>query len=675
MKLFRYALLCVGLLLAHGELWATAQSNDIPDGRAYGWVIDRRYESVHPHPRLFVSQDQLQRAIAGRGDSFADIQNTIAAAAENAVADGENPLAGETVWVRAIRMQERVMSLIVQWHLTQDPIYLEAAIRDTEIARGWTNRRQIGLPEGQFATIIAVVYDLLYDDLSPAQRDRLIHIAREDFLLPFLRRTAPEAREERLPGERRSWWQDNISNWNPVSSSGNGVLALAMYEHIPEAQLVIDRVHSTYDVIFEYLQDTEGGWVEGLGYWNWAIQYMAQFLISYERATGRVHSGFRSPGFRDTLTFGMYFVPHGEATGFGNNQHGNFSAQLAAALEHLGDEAGLMRAMEFFAVQDQAARRRAMLRTEQLGEPVSFRRAGGAHTLLLLPDAPARLPEPRTNKIHTFPQQGWSMLADQWPHPNVYAAVRGGQLGGHHTHQDLLSWHGVVGIERMIINVTASDYYQTAWSGRAHEIFEKGSASKNTLFIGGLSVYQGSPRQRGNQPARVHETHYQLPTGPALRLDATVAFWLTRGEPYVVARMFVILEDKGLLVLDHVHARGGHPVEARTFTDKQVSFEENSVFLEGQFETARMTFAANVPAVLRKAPALLTDGHRTPPTMMRWQTLRQGNFVTLASLLTRGSDAFDVVIDGGRDAIRVTVTSGDWSRELLFDGQLRPCKE
>ncbi|MFU8781210.1 MAG: heparinase II/III family protein [Kiritimatiellia bacterium] len=667
MKIRYFTLLCLVLCCAI-HLWADAPANGMPEGPTYGWVTEKRYANLRAHPRLFVSQEQLQRAVAGRGAEFAALYETVAASAAEALADGEDVLAGQTVWRRAILIQNRVMSLVVQWHRTGDRRYLDAVLRDTEIVSAWASKRAIGLPEGQFATVIAIVYDLLYDDLSPEQRERLVELARENFLLPFLRWTAPRDEEERIPGERRSWWQDNVSNWNPVSSSGNGVLALAMYEQIPEAQTVIDRVNSTYQVILEYVAETAGGWVEGLGYWNWSMQYMAQFFMSYERTTGNKHEGFRSEGFRKALTFGTYFVPHGEACGFGNNQHGNFSSHLAAALEHLEDREGFLRVMEHFVAQDQAGRNRAERVAAQAGEPAGWQRGGGPFELLLMPDVPDTMPEPRKNKIHTFPNQGWSMLADQWPNPNVYAAVRGGQLGGHHTHQDLLSWHGVVGIERMIINITGSDYYNTAWAGRAHEIYEKGSASKNTLFIGGLSAYSGS---RGGRMAEAHATHFQLSTGPVLRLDATRAFWLTRAEPTLVCRVFHVVENKGLLVLDRVIARGAQPVEARAFTVKDAVFGERDVLLTGAFETARMTFASDVPAVLRRATGVLTDGHREPPTMIRWQTLGQASAVTFATLLTRGPEPVVLELETSTDAVIVEIASGDWSQRIPFTGTLQ----
>ena len=206
MRVCFFVFMSLGLLSIAG-VQADPGGGTLVEGPMYGWVTDKEYEHLHGHPRLFVSQAQLQRVVEGRTEPFADLYANVAEAATRALEDQDDPLAGMAVWPRAIRMQDRALALILQWHLTGNRQYLDALLADIEKIRTWANPRHIGLPEGQFATVIAMAYDLLYDDLSAEQRERLIQIARNDFLLPFLSRTAPRDREERLPDERRSWWQ------------------------------------------------------------------------------------------------------------------------------------------------------------------------------------------------------------------------------------------------------------------------------------------------------------------------------------------------------------------------------------------------------------------------------------------------------------------------------------
>ncbi len=221
------------------------------------------------------------------------------------------------------------------------------------------------------------------------------------------------------------------------------------------------------------------------------------------------------------------------------------------------------------------------------------------------------------------------MIADRWPEPNIYVSFRGGVAGGAHTHADLLSWNGVVGIERMIVDYNRAGYYAPSFGPRAPEIYERSPAAKNTLFIAGLSAYTADPKERRG-PARVDETQFVLPSGPVARLDATRAFSLHAGGPLLVCRVFTLIGDKGILVLDRVEQRGPNPVEVRTHTDRTAEFGQTDVSLKGRFETARITFAADRPAVLRRAEAMLTDARATPPTVMRWQTLAGALDVTMA---------------------------------------------
>ena len=59
-------------------------------------------------------------------------------------------------------------------------------------------------------------------------------------------------------------------------------------------------------------------------------------------------------------------------------------------------------------------------------------------------------------------------------------------MASFHTHADLLSWHGLVGRERMVHNIVRAGYYPTAFYGRSRDIYERSPASKNTLFVAGV---------------------------------------------------------------------------------------------------------------------------------------------------------------------------------------------
>ena len=670
----------VALLLAAASS-ATAQG-ELPPSPTPDWATPKRLTKLAPHPRLFVTPAQLERVKRGRGPAFEDSFRQVAAAAETGLRDAQQPMADVSPFQRGFVIQGRLTSLAIQFHRTGDRRYLDAAVATITAMQPWLDPlHEYSLEHGQYIAGIAVVYDLLRNDLTPEQRATLVDFARGYCIRPFLRLTG-RGRQLATDGERGSWWQHVISNWNPVCNSGPGMLALTMYEDLDEAQTVLDRVEESFEPIIDYLQESEGGWVEGLGYWNWTIHYMSLFYLSHERATGLQHAGFRSPGFRATLAFGPWFVPYDEACGFGDNQHGGVSSSLLAAAEHLGELTLLRDLQEYQARLQQSAAEKAPRRAGDTttAPPDNADRDkptnvyyGVPQDLLILPDVPEGVApsSPRAGVAFAYPEQGWGVVADRWPRPNVYAAIRGGELGGAHTHDDLLSWHGVVGGERMILSQFKAGYYSTSWEWRAKEVYERNAASKNTLFIAGVSAYSGEIERRGGF-ARAIPSTFDLPTGPALRLNATRAFPLTRGNPRLVARLFTVLGDRGLLVLDRVETPGANPVEVRTHTDRKATFGERDVRLEGTIETARLTFAADRPAVLRAAVAMLTDARAEPPTVMRWQTLNQERAVTMASLLSRGGTPVDLQVTSGGGTVTVTARGDGWDAAVRLTDKLEP---
>jgi hypothetical protein len=152
----------------------------------------------------------------------------------------------------------RLSAMALQYHRTGDKRYIEATVKTIENMADWYAPRGLWqLWHGGYSTGIAINYDLLHNDMTPQQRQRVVSFARDHVIRPFLQRTG-RGRNMKEHGEHGSWWQGIISNWNPVCNSGAGLLAIAMYDDLDEAQTVIDRVNASFDPIIEYLQETEG---------------------------------------------------------------------------------------------------------------------------------------------------------------------------------------------------------------------------------------------------------------------------------------------------------------------------------------------------------------------------------------------------------------------------------
>lgn len=649
------------------------------------WKTPKAFKTMAAHPRLFISQAQIDRMGKGRGEEYTDTYKQIEDTAETGIRDAEKPFkVNRNYNYRGFMIQGRLTSLAIQWHRTKDRKYLDAAIKNMAGMQEWVNPNgSITLQEGQYMSGLAVGYDLLKNDMTPEERLKIVNMVRKYFIHPFLRNTAT-GKNMLEHGERGIWWQRRLSNWNPVCAAGAGMLALTMYEDLEEAQTVIDRVTDSFAPIIREFEECEGGWIEGLGYWNWTVHYLSLYYMSYERATGQEHTDFRSEGFKKTMTYGLYFVPHDEACGFGDNQHGGIGSSTFAAAEHLkyndvlNDLQTYRKRSEAMKTKKKELRAEAKPKLEKKEEKKDDKKEepkdvninyGPPQHLLICPDPLKDSPVIPTEKakVKYFPKQGWGMVADVWPSPNFYASVRGGVCAGDHTHADLLSWNAVIGIEKMIHNIYESGYYRTAFQSRSSDIYERNQTSKNTLFINGVSAYTRvytKAVERFGGPATAQVKTLQLPTGAALRLDASTAFWYGAGRqrPTFAGRLFTTIDDKALLVLDRVVPRSAGPVEARAFTKKKATFGKTDVLLEGDFETARMTFAADQPMVLRRAVALSTEGKGTPPTMMRWQTEGSVSALSMATVLTRGKEPVEVTVKTEEGIITVTIKTATWEK-------------
>lgn len=641
------------------------------------WNTPKRFKKLAPHPRLFISRAQIDRMVKGR-EKFQSKYDIVQRVADSGILDAENPMDGKPT---GGYMQGRILCLAMQWYRTNDRKYLEAAVKNiVGMKDALRPGQEIVLNSGQLLASPAIAYDLFYDELTAEEKQQILAVARQ-FAHAWLLKTGDGSRKEL--GEKGSWWQGRVTNWNPVCSSGAGLLGLAMYEELEESQTLIDRVDASFKPIFDSLEKNEGGWCEGLGYWDWTMHYISLFGMSYERATGLQHAGFRSKGFRQTLTFKTWFGPHGEVCGFGDNQHNRISPSILAAAKHLGYENDLNQMVDYLKRDDAAHSEKKKIKEAKNKEPevdqseeeakekseIVNTSYGTPLTILIEPDGKFPEVKPARHASKYYPHMGWGMIADQWPEPTIYAAVRGGTLRGDHTHLDLLSWHSVIGKEKMIHNIYKAIYEPTGFGPRAGDVYERNQTSKNTLFIGGVSAYGGENKYYGR--AHSETTELMLPTGPAIRMDARKAITMKeKGKPRVATRIFAVIHDKALLVLDRVESRMPVPVEARMHTLKNATFADDHVILKGEFETARLTVASDRKFVLRRSTAMSTFGKTTPATVIRLQNYDKDKTVTLASLLTRGEEPVALTVESTDDTVTVSMKAKDWEYTLPFSNIL-----
>lgn len=586
---------------------------------------------LRSHPRLLFTSDHWQRLGANQSHPLlkkaADI---VAAQADEYVASREllyDQDLHNSLLLRAREVQFRVWTLLVRWGMTGEGTYREAAIDYVRGMGEWTYwgwdlmREGNADPEADFelsygenSATLAVAYDLLYNTLSEKERAVFKAIAQKWCFRPFLKVT-----HKKPVNHDPGWWFGKGNcNWNTVCAGGAGMLALAMYEEVPEAKKVLARADISIGPYMRELETTQGGWPEGIGYWGYGHRYAFLYLLSHEAATGEPHPLMELKGTAQTLDFPLDFCPNGNPTGFGDvNTWGPLAFHYAAARRF--KRPGLVAQLD--AAMGSGARLK-----------------GGAWPtaaeLLLVHPGTERETTPGPRPVaKLYPRMDWGILADRLPHPRLYLSVRGGTTEVPHSHIDLGTFNCVVGRERLIDNISVDggdEYLDTTFSSRRWELFENTPASKNVVLINGVGVAR---------PSTVETRLLKGKGWLGIRVDLTGAVGLSRSDfpaASFYSRLFLMLDGEAALIIDRVEMDNPGRIESRMHTYSEVEFHKNHALIQGQREEMHVTFAADVPSTLHRAEDALTTPKRKS-TMLRWCTdERIHREITFATALTPG---------------------------------------
>ena len=545
--------------------------------------------------------------------------------------------------IRARDVQTRAISLAVQFGRTGDARFLRAVCEYIRQIAGWeywswilwrqsdTDQNDIfDLSYGENSFTLALIWDWLGPELPPDTRDLLISAARTRAFTPFLERNG-------TPGKEMWYYRKPDCNWNTVCNGGAGMLALALSEHCPEGERVLEIVEQSIRPYFEFLKQ-DGAWPEGIGYWGYGHRYGYWYLLSREAVDRAPHPLLELPGSRATLRFPLLFSPHGIPCSFGDvNSFFALPFHMAAA--------------ERYGLDDVLAELDARFTRRLHEDPAALNDEHWPCIAELLLLHPGRIPAAPAADRRPFIsiQDGveWSIVSDRRQDPRLYAAVRGGTTDAPHTHQDLLSIFVVAGGERMITNVSALEYLDTTFSPRRFEVFENCAHSKSTLLANGV----GMP-----QPAFVKTTRIAGAGWEGVLLDGTEKMEVG-SQVKAFGRAVVILHEAALLIVDRVVLSHPGCAEARFYTEQQASVAGNSALLRGKQAQLHLAFASNVDAVMQTAIPTPTDPAVEPPRAIRWAVRGLHTDMVLATLLTPGGPG-DIAIDPEARVIRIVTEKG-----------------
>jgi hypothetical protein len=547
--------------------------------------------------------------------------------------------------LRARRMQARVVTLLAEYRRTGRTEFRDMVLADIRRMAEWeywswiTWRADDPRPEaifdlsyGENSATLALAFDALREELCAEEVDLFVDTARRRSLGPYLH----------ITNDERPWYFGHPhSNWNTVCSGGAGMLALAMEDVCEESKVVIDRVEESILPYYSSLRG-DGGWPEGVGYWNYGMRYGYMYLLSSERATGHKHPLFRRKGTAATLRFPLNFSPNGAACGFGDSNGFTVLPFHYAAADRLGMD-------DVVADLD----RRCIS-------------AKGGALRGLWPDAaelallhPGETPKSKT----VWPASGlvsgldWAYIADRMPEPSLYLSVRGGTTDAPHTHRDLMSFFCVVGDEKLIDNIPVDEYLDTTFCDRRFELYETSAASKNTIFINGVGI---------GDAATVRSRWVTAEGLEGVRIDATKAMGVSRDEAAAkfCGRAVLMFGGKFALVIDRIVVHHAALVESRLHTFYNVRFEKSGATVRGKKNNLSVASAATEAIIVKPGAGVPTKPSRKPDTMIRLVSEDKVKSITIAYVLAPACHVDVEVSESGKNTmVRVF---GDVSGSVTF---------
>lgn len=596
------------------------------------------------HPRLYIGEREISRI-----RSTYTIPFLVRAAESLAVNAEEYSKSGIFEYpqnthnehlLRARYLQNRIISLLVFWKRTDQDKYRNAVISHLREMSKWeywswiTWRQGDPAPDaiwdlsyGENATTLAIAWDLLFQTLNGEEKELILGMVRKWVIPSFIKHTTP--------GSETWWVKAPKSNWLAVCASGGGLVALSMYEELPEAALLLERADSGITDFMNSLVSTGGGWTEGVAYWNYGMRYAFLYLLSYENAKKENHPTLALPETLETLRFPPVFSPHDKGCGFGDIS------------DHLWQPVALHYAMaERLNAQD-------VLQSLDSKNYDTFENswATGAELMALHPGKIAK-GNTSQNKptIKLYPGIFWGYFADSMPRPSLYVSVRGGSSDGGHSMADLLSWHCLVNGEKMVSSFTNHEYIDTTFSKRRFELPEVRPDTKNTIIIGGVGMLH---------PSEVKTTVAKIGGHHGFHMDATAAYAIIyHGNPVVffVGRLFLFIESKYVLILDKILLKHTNRLETRLHTYANMKVQDSSATLESGKETANIVFASSVPNMVATSLVTPTNPAEKQLNVLRWATKSLHDDAVFATLLVPGLDQANIELTNSTEGISAKIT-------------------
>ena len=364
---------------------------------------------------------------------------------------------GAAALLAARTTQGRILDLLIAHHVEPNPAFRDRAVEELKNLVRWTTWTDpshgdlsADLCTAEAATAAVIALDWLWEDLTRADRLRVLQALRKKAVIPYRRAVA-----------KRAWWYTCYHYWNAVVNSGCGLACLALSDEDPRAEEAYNLARKGLSNFFDAL-GVEGGWDEGIGHWGYAMRY----VLLLGEATSRLLDDQRilhRRGMDSTGKFPVYFTPNGRTASFGDSPTVPLYGTFYLLAKHFGAREVLW-----------------WLDTYAFHRDVST--AGWSAAGLALLFRPAESPvitDVRLKPVKVFNEIGWAATADRWPRPGLYVAAKAADLAANNSRRNMNSIQVQLDGEMLLRDLDIREYATDLPS----EFYQVQARAHNTVVV------------------------------------------------------------------------------------------------------------------------------------------------------------------------------------------------
>lgn len=279
--------------------------------------------ALQPHPRLLVTEVDWEN-LPARMEADAAVREVIRTTIRRADSALNAPPLTRTLTGRRLLSVsrdalQRTLDLATAWKVTGERKYFERCREELlNVCRfeDWHPIHHLDTAEMQAA--VAIGYDWLYEELSPADRKSIAAGLLEKGLKETFKNKSLQTRR---------------NNWNQVCMAGMTLSAIALMEVEPElCAKALEEARAAVKTGLVESYPADGAYSEGGGYWAYGTDF-AILMIEALRGAGLPDAGIVShPGFLESGRFiAQVYGTSGLLFNYGDNHQSPLGASLSGA--------------------------------------------------------------------------------------------------------------------------------------------------------------------------------------------------------------------------------------------------------------------------------------------------------------------------------------------------------